>query len=106
MAKERIITGLDIGSSNIRALMVGQQAGAEELELFSKIEQNSDGVRRGTVVNTEKVSNIVRNLFLQASQDLGQKVNSVYVNLGGSHLFSTPSSGLVSVSRADQKISK
>lgn len=106
MSKEKIITGLDIGSSSIRALMVGQQAGAEELELFSKVEENSDGVRRGTVVSTEKVSNIVRNLFLQASQDLGQKVNSVYVNLGGSHLFSTPSSGLVSVSRADQKISK
>jgi len=106
MAKEKIITGLDLGSSTIRALIAGRPPGAEELELFSKIEENSDGVRRGTVVGIEKVSNIVRNLFLQASQDLGQKISSTYVNLAGSHLFSTPSRGLVSVSRADQKISK
>lgn len=106
MAKERIITGLDIGTSSIRALMVKQNSNQEELELVSKIEESSDGVRRGTVVSAEKVSNILKNLFLKTSQDLGQKIDSVYVNLAGSHIFSKPSRGLVSVSRADQKISQ
>ena len=106
MAKNRIITGLDIGTASIKVLVAAEEPGGSGLELISKIEKNSDGVRGGTVVNVEKVSNIVRNLFLKISQDLGQKINSVYVNLSGSHIFSIPSRGLVSVSRADQKISQ
>lgn len=109
MSKDRIIAGLDIGSSTIKNLIaVKEQAKDNEvvLELITRDEEISDGVRKGTVVSPEKVSNISRNLFSKAEQDLGHKIESVYVNLGGSHLFSMPSRGLVSVSRADQKISQ
>ena len=107
MAKEKLITSLDIGTSKIRALVFKQDLKKEgELELVLKTEENSDGVRRGTIVDVEKVSNILRNLFFKISQDLDQKINSVYVNLSGSHLFSIPSQGLIRVSRADQKISE
>ncbi|MCX6721156.1 MAG: cell division protein FtsA, partial [Candidatus Staskawiczbacteria bacterium] len=34
------------------------------------------------------------------------KIKSVFVNIGGSHLYVTPSDGIISVSRADQRISK
>lgn len=106
MAKGRIITGLDIGTSSIKVLVVRQEPKEERLESILKIEENSDGVRRGTVISVEKISNILRDLFSKISQDLNQKISSVYVNLGGSHLFSTSSQGLVSVSRADRKISQ
>jgi cell division protein FtsA len=106
MAKERLITGLDIGSSNIRALIIKYNPEKESLEMVLKTEESSDGIRKGTVVNVEKASVILKDIFLKISQDLGQKINSVYVNLSGSHLFSIPSHGLVSVSRADRKISE
>jgi cell division protein FtsA len=106
MAKERLITGLDIGSANTRLLVVNQESEEGGLDLFLKDEENSDGVRKGTVVNIDKTSIVIRNILLRNSQELGRKINSAYVNLSGSHLFSIPSSGLVSVSRADQKISE
>ncbi|MFQ6049851.1 MAG: cell division protein FtsA [Candidatus Paceibacterales bacterium] len=106
MAKTKIITGLDIGTAQIKILIAGWEPREGKLELISKIEEGSGGIRRGTVVDVEKVSQKLRDLFLKIAQDSGQKINSVYVNVGGCHLFSTPSHGLVSVSRADQKISE
>jgi len=104
MAKPSIITGLDIGTSKIKVLVAGENKEGK-LELISKIEENSEGIRRGIIINAEKVSNFLINLFQKISEETGQKINSVYLNLGGSHLFATPSRGLVSVSRADGKIS-
>jgi len=106
MAKANIITGLDIGTAKIKILVVNIKKKEGKLELISEIEESSDGLRRGIIIDGEKVSNILNNLSLRISQEAGQKINSVYVNLGGCHLFSTPSRGVVSVSRADQKISE
>jgi len=103
--RKEIITGLDIGTSKIKVLLVSQSKDGK-LELVSKEEENSEGVRRGVIIDPERVSNILKDLFSRISEEVGQKINSVYLNLGGSHLFSTPSHGLVSVSRADQKISE
>lgn len=52
------------------------------------------------------VSNILKTLISQAKEEVGVRVDSVYLNVDGSHLFSTPSRGTISVSRADQKISQ
>lgn len=106
MAKERFITGLDIGTSTIKTLTVKQDPNEEGLALIVKNTEISNGVRKGTVVNVEKASSIFKDIFSKNYQDLGEDINSVYINLSGSHLFSTPSRGLVSVSRADQKISE
>lgn len=106
MAKEKIITGLDIGTSSIKALVTKREPREEKLELVLNTKEHSGGIRRGTVVSVEKTSNTLRSLFSKAFQDSNQRINSVYVNIGGSHLFSTSSQGLVSVSRADRKISE
>ncbi len=106
MPRGKFITGLDIGTAKIKALVVEEKRKDGKLELVSKMEEDSDGVRRGIVVEVEKVSQVLKNLFLKVAEDVGKKINSVYVNLGGSHLFFTPSHGVVSVSRADQKISE
>jgi len=103
MAKP-FITGLDIGTSKIKILVAGKNK-EEKLELISKVEENSEGVRRGIIINTEKVSDLLINLFQKISEETNQKIDSLYINLDGSHIFATPSHGLVSVSRADGKIS-
>ena len=105
MAKPSIIAGLDIGTSKIKVLLVSQ-SNEGKLELVLKKEENSEGVRRGVIIDPERISDILRGLFSRISEEVGQKINSVYLNLGGSHIFCTPSHGLISVSRADQKISE
>jgi len=105
MSRAYIITGLDIGTNNIKILVV-QKNKNSELEVLSQIQEPAVGVRKGVVIDVEGVSKGIQSGMEKAKKESGQKINSVYVNLGGSHIFSASSHGLVSVSRADRKISK
>lgn len=97
--------GLDIGTSKTKILVVERNK-EENLELVFKAEKESEGVRRGIIVDSERVSNILIFLFQQFLKETGKKISSIYTSINGSHLFLIPSRGLISVSRADQKISE
>jgi len=99
-----LICVIDIGSFKIRMLVVSKDE--EGLKAVFKSEENSQGVKKGVVVNVEKVSRILRNLFSLALKSLDRKISSAFVNLGGVHLFSVPTRALISVSRADQIVSE
>lgn len=105
MAK-RIITGLDIGSNTIKILSVFKKSGQEELEVLSFHQEQSEGIRRGVVINPEKTAKIISALVEKIKQESKEKINNVYVNINGSHINCHNSQGLVSVSRADEKISE
>jgi len=104
MAKGHIVAGLDIGTNTIKVL-VAQKRG-KELEFLHYAQRPSFGLRKGAVVNVEETSNNISALILGVERDLGRKINSVFVNLGGSRLYVTPSDGIISVSRANQVISQ
>jgi len=104
MAKGNIVTGLDIGTHSIKAL-VAQRKG-QDWELLSYAEVPSFGLRKGAVVSIEETSKNVQMIMSGIEKDCNRRVNSVFVNIGGSHLYVTPSDGIISVSRADQRISK
>jgi len=105
MPGEKFITGIDIGTSKTRALVATRNKEGN-LELVVYNQEESDGIRRGTVVGVERASDVLQELCYRTAQDVGQEIISAYVNVSGSHLFSVPSRGLVSVSRADRKISQ
>ena len=106
MTKSPIIAGLDIGSSSVKVLVVLPKKESLEFEVLSQVSEPSFGVRRGVVINVEKVSEIVFSALERAEKEIGQSIKDVFVNINGSHLFSTFSHGTIAVSRADQKISK
>lgn len=106
MAKPHIITGLDIGSSTTKALAVSVGKKDGGLDFLAMVEEPSSGVRKGVVINPAEASLAIKSVLGKIAQQLPREPDSVYVNLGGSHIFSLLSRGLVSVSRADQKISQ
>jgi cell division protein FtsA len=105
MAKPSILTGLDIGTNTIKILTAAKKSKESELEVLAQFQEGSFGIRKGVVINFEEVSRIIQILLNRVREETGQKIDSVYVNIGGSHLFSTFSHGTVAISRADQKVS-
>jgi cell division protein FtsA len=106
MSRPYIINALDIGSSAIKLISVLKKPKGDKYEVLAQAQEASFGVRKGVVTEVSKVSEIIASLVKKIESDSGKKVDGVYASVGGSHLFSAPSKGLVSVSRADQKISK
>lgn len=98
------MTGLDIGTNTIKALVIERKNKEWEVLSYKKIP--SFGLRKGSVVNAEEVAKNIQLLMSDVQKDVSRKINSVFVNIGGSHLYTTPSDGIISVSRANQIISQ
>ncbi|MFH1451222.1 MAG: cell division protein FtsA [bacterium] len=106
MARAHIVAGLDIGTNTIKLLVAQKNKDQDELEILDQGYEPASGVRKGVVVSVEQVSTIISSCIRKSEERLGLKISSVYVNVDGSHVFTTSSHGLISVSRADQKISQ
>lgn len=104
MPKGSIVSGLDIGTHSLKALAVHKKQ--KGWEVLSYAEIPSFGLRKGAVVNVEETSKNVQMIMSGLEKDCGKRINSVFVNIGGSHLYVMPSDGIISVSRADQRISE
>jgi len=106
MARGHIITGLDIGTQYTKILVARKKPKEPELDVLAQFKEKTSGVRRGVVIDIESVSEIIQSLIEKVREESKKRINSVYVNIGGGHVFRNYSQGLVSVSRADQKISQ
>lgn len=106
MRRGALIAGIDIGTDGIKILAVTTDKKEGEPEVLGITQAPVLGVRKGTVINVEEVSNSLRSALEEFQNLVGQKIDSAVINLSGSHIFVTPSKGVVVVSRADQKISQ
>ncbi|MFH1714151.1 MAG: cell division protein FtsA [Candidatus Nealsonbacteria bacterium] len=105
MAKSNLISGLDVGSGHIKLLVVNSKEDGT-FEVVSQLKEFSFGVRKGVVIDPEKVSRVIQILLSRAREEAGKKINAVFTNIGGSHLFCAFSRGMVAVSRADQRVNE
>jgi len=103
MKKGHLIAGLDIGTNNVKVLLALKNSGDENLEVIGQAKIQNSGMRKGVVVNVDEVA-IKINEAINSCKE-GQRIPSLFVSINGSHLAFLPSRGLVSVSRADQRIS-
>lgn len=106
MPKHITLTAFDIGTHLLKGLCARKNLQTGQIEILGQFQAPCFGVRNGEVTRVEPV---VKTLLL-AKEDLskqaGIKIREAIVNISGPHLFSVPSHGLVSVSRADQSISQ
>jgi len=105
MARTRYFTGLDIGSSAVKMLVAEQRENEEALEVLARISKPTLGMRRGVVIDPEKVSVAISSALKECSEIYNIKIGDICVNINGRHIFTNLSHGLASVSRADKNIS-
>jgi len=106
MAKQQLIAGLDIGTSNTKILVASRKKGESDFKVVYQAQEPSFGIRRGVVVDTDKAARIIQILLNKVKTEGNQRINSVCVNIGGSHIFCASAQGMVAVSKADRKISQ
>lgn len=107
MAKNNIITGLDIGTSKVRTVIASLR-GKEDLKprIIGVGESISSGMRKGVVVDIEEMTKSIKKAVDQAERLSGVYIDKAYVGIGGSHIKAKTSKGVVAVSRADQEASE
>ncbi len=104
MAREEIIVGLDIGSSVIRVIVGQQSADESKPHIIGIGMAPSAGIRRGVVVDVEEAVGSISTALEKAERVTGIPIESAYVSIGGAHIESQLSRGVIAVSRADGEI--
>ncbi|MFA5698263.1 MAG: cell division protein FtsA [Sphaerochaeta sp.] len=105
MAGEKMLMGLDIGSSRTRAV-IGSVNRDGQLMVDSICEHPSEGVRSGSIVNIEQTLKTIQTVINEAELQAGAEISEVIVGLGGGHIIGIPSTGVVGISSPDQEIKR
>lgn len=104
MPKEDIIVGLDIGSSKIRTIVARLGVESEKPQIIGLGETSSNGIRRGVVVDVEEATSSISNSLEKAERTSGVPIEHAFVSVGGNHVISEESKGVIAVARADNEI--
>jgi len=104
MRKERVVVGLDVGTTKVAALVGNVIDGTIEIIGLGKAE--SHGLEKGVVVDIGRTIASIRKAVEEAENMADVKVDSVYVGIAGKHITSINNSGTVSINRPDRIIAQ
>src|SRR3989338_106512 len=102
---DTILCGIDVGSSKISTIIAKQSEEEREPRVMGFSSIPSRGVRRGQIVDIHQVTDAVEESVEKAERMAGAKVQSAYIAVGGTHIESLNSHGVVAVSQPDIEIS-
>lgn len=104
-SKSDYIVALDVGTSFVRTV-IAQLVGEGKPRIVGVGVSKSDGIRRGVITDLEDVTRCIGESVRLAEQNSGVKVGSAYVSVGGVHIQSMETKGVVAVGRADGIVSE
>ncbi|MEZ4827631.1 MAG: cell division protein FtsA [Bacteroidia bacterium] len=105
MSTEKIVVGLDIGTTKICAI-VGKRNEFGKINILGLGKAHSDGVSRGVVVNIEKTVQAIREAISEAEKQSGIKIEVVHVGIAGEHVRSMQHKGIITLNNPDFEITQ
>lgn len=106
MAKEQIFVGLDVGSSAIRVVIGKQESEIGHPSIIGVGEAPSLGIRRGVIVDIDEAVSSISEALEKAERMTGLSIDHAVVSVGGAHITSQESHGVVAVARADGEVTE
>ncbi len=103
MENDKIIVGLDIGTTKICAV-VGRKNEFGKLEVLGMGKAESDGVIRGIVTNIDKTVNAIEKAVREAENKSGIDIRVVNVGIAGQHIKSSIHHGSITRNSNDEEI--
>jgi cell division protein FtsA len=104
MPKQDIAVGLDIGTTKVAICVGRHKEGAVEIMALAKAPNS--GLLRGMVSDIEETVSAISAVLEEAERISNTPITSVYIGIGGAHINSVRSKGVIAVSRADGEIAE
>lgn len=103
---DNLICAIDIGSFKIATVVGLHSKENDELRVTGFNSVPSKGVKKGLIVDIDQVTQAIEESVEKAERMAGQKINNVFVSIGGPHITSLNSHGVVAVANAQGEISQ
>lgn len=108
MNKSKIVTGIELGSSKIATLIAQLTTDSvsftTNLNVVGVASVPSRGIRKGQIVDLEEAVEATIESIEAAERMAGYNLDKAYVAIGGAHISSQNSHGVVAVSNPDGEI--
>ncbi|MBN1621924.1 MAG: cell division protein FtsA [Endomicrobiales bacterium] len=104
MSKQEIVTGLDIGSSQVSCVMGKRSPETGELEIIGGSKLPCKGVKGGVVINLQETSYAVGKVIEEVEEQTKETVRQIYLGIRGNHIESVNERGALNISRTDKEI--
>ena len=105
LPKEKIIVGLEVGTSKVCAV-VGEVLDDGNIMVVGVGQANSEGVRKGEIVNIEATVECLHAAVADAEESAGVEIHNVYASVSGGHIRSFNNRGTVAVTNEEREISE
>jgi len=102
---ESIITGLDIGTTKVCAI-IGQVNQVGGVDILGVGIAPSYGLRKGVVVNIDNTVKSITKAIEEAELMAGVEIDSVYTGIAGGHIKGINSRGVVAISSKTKEITQ
>lgn len=106
MSKDLIIAGIDIGTSNTRAVVAQRVRGEENPRIIGVSVTPSVGIRRGVIIDVEDIAKTVNDAIENAERMAGFPVKHAIFNIGGCDIEFANTKGVIAIGRADGEVSE
>jgi len=93
--KDTVVTGLDVGTTKICAVLGREEDGKVEIAAIGSAP--SSGLRKGIVVDIDSTVSAIRQAVKDASDKVGYPIRSAYVGIAGGHIKGFSGTGAVAV---------
>lgn len=103
---DNLVCGIDIGSSKIATVVGVESPDGEEIKIIGFNTTLSRGVKKGLIVDIKEVTGAVEESVEKAERMAGHKINRALVSVGGPHISSLNSHGIVAVSNPHSEIAE
>ncbi|QQG40465.1 MAG: cell division protein FtsA [Candidatus Levyibacteriota bacterium] len=103
MTDGKIVVGVDIGTSKIVTL-IAKISSDDIVHVLGVSEIKSSGIRKGQIVDIEDAVSAINASLEAAERMAGYSVSKVVASIGGSHIESQNSKGVVAVSTPEGEI--
>lgn len=103
MAKEKILSGIDVGSSKI-VTIIAQVSDEGQIFIVGVATVKSRGMKKGVVVDIDEAVEVISESLDAAERMAGFSVSSAIITVNGSQISSVNSSGVVAVSSSEGEI--
>lgn len=104
MQKDKVIVGIDIGSSKVTTVIA--TAEEEKVNVIGVASVPSKGLRKGQVVDIDEAVTSITQSIESAERMAGYSVGAAFVSVDGTHIECQNSKGVVAVSSQNGEISQ
>ncbi len=104
MSKGKIIASLDVGSHKIRTVVGTIDEQTNQIQVIAMGFAPAEGIRKSMIVDIEEAVRSISSALEDAERMAGEPINQVFIGMGGHHLDSTNSKGVIAISHPSGEI--